>query len=57
MNDHDLSEMHESIFVMIENLYNDDRHSELNQMIAHALIETVMIIEAELSLREAMSNA
>lgn len=57
MNPHSLSVMHEDIFRMIEDLYDDDRMCEGNQMLAHALIQAVMIIEAELSLREAMSNA
>ena len=57
MNSYDLSEMHEKIFAMIEDLYDDDKESEINQMIAHQLIQAVMTIEAELSLREAMSNA
>ena len=50
MNPHDLSIMHEDIFRMIEDLYDDDRMCEGNQMLAHALIKAVNIIEAELSL-------
>jgi len=53
MNSNQLSTMHEEIMVMIEDLYNDDRMCEGNQMLAHALIKAVNIIEAELSLTEA----
>ena len=52
MNPHDLSVMHEKIFAMIEDLYDDDRMCEGNQMLAHALIKAINIIEAELSLTE-----
>ena len=52
MNPQSLSVMHEEIMTMIEDLYNDDRMCEGNQMLAHALIQAVMIIEAELSLTE-----
>ena len=52
MNPHDLSVMHEEIMTMIEDLYNDDRMCEGNQMLAHALIGAINIIEAELSLTE-----
>ena len=53
MNPHDLSVMHEQIMSMVEDLYHDDRMCEGNQMLAHALIKAVNIIEAELSLTEA----
>ena len=53
MNPHDLGIMHEDIFRMIEDLYDDDRMCEGNQMLAHALIKAINIIEAELSLTEA----
>lgn len=52
MNPHSLSVMHEEIMTMIEDLYHDDRMCEGNQMLAHALIQAVNIIEAELSLTE-----
>jgi hypothetical protein len=53
MNAHDLGVMHEDIFRMIEDLYDDDRMCEGNQMLAHALIKAINIIEAELSLTDA----
>lgn len=52
MNPHDLSTMHEQIMSMVEDLYHDDRNCEGNQMLAYSLMQSVMIIEAELSLTE-----
>jgi len=53
MNTNDLMIMHENLFQMIEDLYDDDKWCEGNQNLASNIMTAVQIIEAELSLREA----
>jgi hypothetical protein len=53
MNTNDLRIMHENLFQMVEDLYDDDKTCEGNQMLASNIMTAVQIIEAELSLREA----
>ena len=45
--------MHEDLFQMVEDLYDDDKGCEGNRALACSIINAVQIIEAELSLREA----
>lgn len=52
MNAHDLSDMHDSLYRMVRDLYNDDNECEGNQMLAHQIYLAMQIIEAELSLVE-----
>jgi hypothetical protein len=52
MNTNDLKIMHEDLFQMVEDLYNDDKDCDGNQMLASNIMTAVQIIEAELSLRE-----
>jgi hypothetical protein len=53
INTNDLKAMHQTLFQMIEDLYDDDKDCEGNQALAHQIVQAVMTIEAELSLREA----
>jgi hypothetical protein len=53
MNTNDLKVMHEDLFQMVEDLYDDDKGCEGNRALACSIINAVQIIEAELSLREA----
>jgi hypothetical protein len=53
MNTNDLKAMHEDLFQMIENLYDDDNECKGNQTLAQNIMTAVQIIEVELSLREA----
>lgn len=52
MNAHDLSDMHDSLYRMVRDLYSDDNECEGNQMLAHQIYLAMQIIEAELSLQE-----
>jgi hypothetical protein len=54
MNTYDLMKMHENLFQMVEDLYDDDKECEGNQMLASNIMTAVQIIEAELSLRESV---
>lgn len=54
MNTYDLMKMHENLFQMVEDLYEDDKECEGNQMLASNIMTAVQIIEAELSLRESV---
>lgn len=56
MNSYDLSVMHEDIYRMIEDLFLDDKNDEGNQMLAHSLVQSLQMIEAELALRESKVN-
>jgi hypothetical protein len=53
MNTNDLRIMHENLFAMVEDLYDDDKECEGNQALAGSIMGSVLLIEAELSLREA----
>ncbi len=53
MNTKDLIIMHENLFQMIEDLYDDDKECEGNRALAQNIMDSVILIEAELSLREA----
>jgi len=53
MNTNDLKVMHEDLFQMVEDLYDDDKECEGNRALACIIMDSVILIEAELSLREA----
>jgi hypothetical protein len=48
-----LKAMHEDLFRMVEDLYDDDKDCEGNRALACVIMDSVILIEAELSLREA----
>ncbi len=52
MNTYDLSEMRANLFQMVEDLYDDDKECEGNRTLACHIMDSVVLIEAELSLRE-----
>jgi hypothetical protein len=53
MNTNDLKIMHEDLLQMVEDLYDDDKECEGNRALACVIMDSVILIEAELSLREA----
>lgn len=53
MNTKDLKIMHEDLLQMVEDLYDDDKECEGNRALACIIMDSVILIEAELSLREA----
>lgn len=52
MNTRDLKVMHENLLQMVEDLYDDDKTCEGNRTLACHIMDSVVLIEAELSLRE-----
>ena len=52
MNTRGLMAMHENLLQMVEDLYDDDKDCEGNRTLACHIMDSVVLIEAELSLRE-----